>query len=825
MMKLKSFTIWTMSLLLGFLIHSSFAVAQCETDEVEVTIVISTDDYGYEAYWQLFPASSTCGTNTIATGGNLTIGCEGGGLEIQEPSGYGDNITVTEGPFCLTAGDSFSIFYVDDWGDGGFGFDVLVNGYQTASFYEPTGTDFTFTFDALEPLDYDMMLHHSHRPYTFDEQGMKDIKGHIINKGKETITTCEIAYQVDDAPIQTHTFTGLNIPNQGEYHFSHPNESYIAAGSHQLKIWINSLNGTADLNNANDTLTKNLVFSAGIPNIVDDYLTATPTISIIGTAADNLNGPTDLDFHPDLSRKELWTINKRTEANGGSMVIYFDAGQPTQTDETHIDGNAYHFMSLPTGMAFSLNGNWANAPGVFDANHNGDEPFTGPSLWSGDLSIFAQPSGGNGSHLDMLHVNPECQGIASENDNVFWVFDGYNNDIVRCDFQADHGPGNHYHGDAIIRRYSEEAVQKDVNEKVVSHLVLDEKKEWVYVVDYGNQRVIRIDTKSGTPDGTPTFGPYETYAEYSSVTGYTWETVVGNGLVEPAGIDIIEDRMLVSDYATGQIIVYDIASMPATELGRISTDAQGIMGIKIGPDGNIWYVDYDANTVNVVKLNTVVAQINIVLEGAYNHDMMLMNSDLYNNNKLPTKQPYDTFPWDLQNSATNSNLPNTVVDWVIVEARDANDINIVLEQQAALLLNDGTIVDNNNRYNGVAFYTLNENQDYYIAVRHRNHLDVVSANAISLPNANTYDFSSSLTQAMGPNSMAEIGNNKYAMFAGDTDGNGIVSVADFNIYTAQVGAVAVYENADIDLDQHVTVSDFNAYFQNASVIGIEAIRY
>ena len=824
-MNLKSFTIWIISFLCCCFANTTFVMAQCETNEVEVEIVVSTDDYGYEAYWELFPASSTCGTNTIAFGGNETVGCNGGELQVQEPSGYGNNITVTAGPFCLTAGEAYSIFYVDDWGDGGFGFDILVNGYQTASFYEPTGTDFTFTFNAVEPLDYDMMLHHSHRPYTYDEQGMKSIKGHIINKGKQTITDCEIAYQIDNNAIQTHTFTGLNIPNQGEHHFTHPNESYIEAGTHVFKVWINSLNGVADMNTANDTLTKNLVFSAGIPNIIDNYLTATPTISIIGTAADNLDKPTDLDFHPDFSRKELWTINKRTEAQGGSVVIYFDAGQPTQTDQMLVDGNAWHFMSLPTGMAFSKNGNWANAPGVFDANHNGGDPFTGPSLWSGDLSIFAQPSGGNGSHLDMLHANPECQGIASENDNVFWVFDGYNNDIVRCDFQADHGPGNHYHGDAIIRRYSEETVQKDVNEKVVSHLVLDEKKEWVYIVDYGNQRVIRIDVDSGTPNGTPTFAPLESYAEYSSVTGYTWETVVGNGLVEPAGIDIVEDRMLVSDYATSEIIVYDISSMPATELGRIATNAQGIMGIKIGPDGHIWYVDYDANTVNVIRLNAVVAQLKIILEGAYNEDNLLMNNDLYNNGKLPAIQPYHSFPWNFEKSATNSSLPNTVVDWVMVEVRDANDVNTILERQAALLLEDGTIVDNNNRYNGVAFYTLNENQDYYITVRHRNHLDVISANAITLPNENPYDFSSSLSQAMGADGMAEMANGKYAMYAGDTDGNGVVSVADFNIYASKMGAVGVYENADINLDQHVTISDFNAYHQNSSVIGIQAIRY
>ena len=39
-------------------------IAQCGAGEVEVTIAISTDDYGYETYWQLTPTGSPCGTAT-----------------------------------------------------------------------------------------------------------------------------------------------------------------------------------------------------------------------------------------------------------------------------------------------------------------------------------------------------------------------------------------------------------------------------------------------------------------------------------------------------------------------------------------------------------------------------------------------------------------------------------------------------------------------------------------------------------------------------------------------------------------------------------------
>jgi hypothetical protein len=348
--------------------------------------------------------------------------------------------------------------------------------------------------------------------------------------------------------------------------------------------------------------------SPQIPNIIDQFLQADGEITEIANASDQLSKPIDLDFHPSWSQdnNQLWVLNKRTENFGSSTVIINNAGMTNQTDLFRVDANAWHFMSLATGIAFSDNTNFATSQGVYDANHDAGNPFTGPTLWSSDLNVYAQPSGGNGSHLDMLHTSPQAQGIASESDNVFWVFDGYNNDIVRYDFAEDHGPGNTYHGDAIIHRYNDVTVAKDPNEIVPSHLVVS--NGWVYVVDHGNDRVFRIELNTGSIGSNPSFGPYEPLAEYKNINGYNWEEVVTTGLDKAAGIDVIEDRMIVSDYATGEIIVYDINNIPATELGRINTDAQGIMGIKIGPNGNIWYVDNPANRVYVIK--STISSIN-----------------------------------------------------------------------------------------------------------------------------------------------------------------------------------------------------------------------
>lgn len=331
------------------------------------------------------------------------------------------------------------------------------------------------------------------------------------------------------------------------------------------------------------------------PNVESKYGLVAPDFVLVANSSSKLSIPQDLDFHPSRAN-EMWIVNKETENSGGTTIIIKDAGLPTQSSLFRKDGNAWHFMSLPSGLAFSTNGNWASSANVLDANH-GNGKYTGPALWSSDLSIFAQPSGGNGSHLDMVHQSPYTMGIAAEKDNVFWVFDGYYKNIVRYDFAADHGPGNDYHGDARLRRYSEVTVMRDPT--VPSHLILDKDSKWLYIVDGGNKRILRMDITTGTVAGNlPPVG--EALAEYVRMTGVTWEVFTDLNLQKPSGIDIMGNRLFVSDYQTGEIICYDVKTKE--ELARINTGKAGITGIKIYK-GNIWYVNALENTCYVVKQN------------------------------------------------------------------------------------------------------------------------------------------------------------------------------------------------------------------------------
>lgn len=460
-------------------------------------------------------------------------------------------------------------------------------------------------------------------PYPNLSDGPFDVKGSLFNRGADVITSYDLHYTVNGGNVISETVNNISIPSGTSFDFNHSAKfDPSSSGIYNLKVWTSDVNGDTDSDPSTDTLNASMIVSDTIPNLVDLMVGNFVKDSLFGNSSDGLDDPTDLDFHPELGRSELWVINRTrvpasSNIGGGRTTTYFNVGKPSQTSRDLQDGNAWHFMSLPSGIAFSDNGNFANSTSVFDANHSGGtNPFTGPALWSSDLAIYAQNAGPgtNGSHLDMLHESPYSMGVAHEKDNVFWIFDAFSRDIVRYDFADDHGPGNDFHGDAIIRRYPVPVRWNGA--ETPSHLILDKKTNWLYIADGGNNRVSRLDITSGNVSGTqPAFAQTEPLVEYSQMTNINWEVVIDTGLVEPSGIEIIGDRLLVGDHRNGDIRVYDISGITVDYIGKIATGSRGLHGIKIGPEGNIWYVNGDADELR--RLSPVPTSIKEVNNSKY----------------------------------------------------------------------------------------------------------------------------------------------------------------------------------------------------------------
>lgn len=216
------------------------------------------------------------------------------------------------------------------------------------------------------------------------------------------------------------------------------------------------------------------------------------------------------------------------------------------------------------------------------------------------------------------------------------------------------------------------------------------------------------------------------------------------------------------------------------------------------------------------------------LQGTYNPTGNIMAAMLRASLLLPLQQPFNTPPWNYKGAEVVnnfSNIPLNTVDWVLLELRAATDINTVVDTVAAFLLSNGNIVDIHNSAKGVFFKRADKNNSYYISIKSRNHLAVVSSNTIALNNNPSYDFTTSASKALGNNQLAVLEPNVYGLYAADCNANGIISLSDFNLFKLNLSLINTYNSADFNLDGSINIADFNFFINNATKLSLPFLRY
>lgn len=311
----------------------------------------------------------------------------------------------------------------------------------------------------------------------------------------------------------------------------------------------------------------------------------------------------DLAFHN--IRDELWVVNRRPDVEGvceqtnpssarcqslaGFTTIIKNPGKPEQSVQVLEDGNSWHFMRRPPAIAMGRGEFFGTCAEAFTGNFEDDPAmFVGPSLWSSAPDIYAQPSGGNGSHMDMLHATPWCMGMAFEKDNVYWVFNGHVGSLDRYNFHEDHGPGADDHSDGEIYRYAQGQFKRVPN--VPSHMIYDAESEMLYVSDTGNGRVAMLDTKSGQRGGflSPIYEPLANNAMYNNAM--VADVVPPGTLTQPSGLALFNGALYIGDHATGKIHAFDLEGKMLRTLDS-GLGAGALGGVEVGPDGRLWFVD------------------------------------------------------------------------------------------------------------------------------------------------------------------------------------------------------------------------------------------
>ncbi len=183
--------------------------------------------------------------------------------------------------------------------------------------------------------------------------------------------------------------------------------------------------------------------------------------------------------------------------------------------------------------------------------------------------------------------------------------------------------------------------------------------------------------------------------------------------------------------------------------------------------------------------STVSVSPRALLEGPFIQGQGLMSDALRANGMLPLTDPYATtypLPGGAYSDLGSGQIPATtgndaVVDRVIVELRDASTPSVIKASRSVWLQRDGDAVD----MDGISpvRFTLSPGA-YHMALRHRNHLGVMTAAPVALTGtATTVDLTSNATATYGTEARKTVG-SKLLLWAGDANFNRTLSYTGAN---------------------------------------------
>ncbi len=319
-------------------------------------------------------------------------------------------------------------------------------------------------------------------------------------------------------------------------------------------------------------------------------------VEVIATASDGLNTPRDLAFDPEHSSK-AWIVNKGDE----SVVLVQNMLTAAQFSTKANGFGTEHFLARPAAIAWG-------APGTFATIHETDDLTQGPEAQGGTPPDFMGPTlhaahsilfdAGHASHLDMMHNSPNGMGIAWEEWNTYWVFDGYHSAVSRYAFNQDHGEGGTFHGDGEVRRFGQGQFSRVAD--IPSHMELDRTTGLLYIADTGNNRIATLDTATGTP-GAFIFPNYDGGPQYH-MDGAAITTLVDcsqHGMKHPSGLAMYGDYFVVGDNATGTIYAFTLQGVLIDWLDT-QISAGGLMGMEFDGVGNLAIVDAVTHEVSML---------------------------------------------------------------------------------------------------------------------------------------------------------------------------------------------------------------------------------
>ncbi|MFZ1685845.1 MAG: alkaline phosphatase family protein, partial [Flavobacteriales bacterium] len=153
------------------------------------------------------------------------------------------------------------------------------------------------------------------------------------------------------------------------------------------------------------------------------------------------------------------------------------------------------------------------------------------------------------------------------------------------------------------------------------------------------------------------------------------------------------------------------------------------------------------------------------LKGPYDTVAQMMHDSLRTHGLIPVQEPFTALGFAHAGNGGNEQLvpssltvsgPNAIVDWVLMELRDPLDSVTLVATRSLLVQRDGDVVDMNGT--SAPQFTLEEGE-YFVTVRHRNHLGMMTAAPVTItaPGISVIDFTLPGTALYGTAAMSTNG--------------------------------------------------------------------
>ncbi len=268
--------------------------------------------------------------------------------------------------------------------------------------------------------------------------------------------------------------------------------------------------------------------------------------------------------------------------------------------------------------------------------------------------------------------------------------------------------------------------------------------------------------------------------------------------------------LMVSSLPAGN---YDVTELISGQtMGNITINGDGGFSNWQSP-GNL--LPYRETWLLRLTAKTIEVELNLFLEGAFNGTNL--TAGLSGSPYFPLSQPYNLEPWAYPGDESIVTVPANVIDWVLIELRDAPDVASAgqpsrVARQAGFLMNDGSV----KAMDGISYLQFNVtiDQQLFVVVYHRNHLPVISNYPLTISGGiYSYDFSNGVDKAFGGNlAQKELTTGNWGMIGGDSDASGWIDNLDKTVNWETEAGTSGYLNTDLNLDTQSNNIDKNKFW-------------